>query len=363
MADAHYVATKILNFGFRNHWAVCEHPVLGKKNIEVFHWFFGPQPKEELQNVTSQHQFLSLGNEIPGYKKFKRLGSVVGDCPCAGYEDFLQHSAKFHASIRQRFRYQEEIEKFQRLHKFEHHTVIGLHIRAGNGEIGDFSRKNRGVEDWSTWITSLARLLMTMIHDDWKSQLLKPPILFLATDTGWIVPELKDRLSSRNNNTTMLKVVTLDQEREHNGTGVTFGNTILTSGDCLEKWKYSILDMMILSDAHVVIAGRPSSYTQSLPMSMSLSRTPSKRVLALPYCEINRNATLYQCYRDFEDWCCNGKTAFHLEGIATQYEYRRLPRTLEQENFTKRIRTRPSRTRPPNPKTTRNNALPYEWPI
>eukprot|EP00980_Cylindrotheca_fusiformis_P013735 scaffold3532_cov78-Cylindrotheca_fusiformis.AAC.2 len=66
-------------------------------------------------------------------------------------------------------------------------------------------------------------------------------------------------------------------------------------GDCLEKGKYSILDMMIHRDADVVIAGRPSSYTQSLSMSLTLSRNSSERVLALPYCEINRNATLYQC--------------------------------------------------------------------
>ena len=36
---------------------------------------------------------------------------------------------------------------FIKEHKFDQHFVMGLHVRAGNGEVGDFTRKGRELDD------------------------------------------------------------------------------------------------------------------------------------------------------------------------------------------------------------------------
>ncbi|CAJ1959201.1 unnamed protein product [Cylindrotheca closterium] len=436
MSDAHYVAKKRLNFQLRVFWATCalspEHDDDGKEitgssaivqqnqtnNVEVFHFFFGPQPFSELQELQRQQAFaeaygnythsnLRLNNEIPGFKKFKRQSeefyyvppipvqqrSSTNDlvntasmpppnrttsqelCPYHhGLEDFFQETADFHQSLKDRFvsRHQTLIDYWRDTFQFANHTVFGLHVRAGNGEKGDFLRKNRGLEDWDTWAFSVSELIAQMIRQEEWTKTSRPPLLFLAIDTDSILHKLQEHLQG------ILPLVSLPQEREADGLGVAFGNTIRVHKEkCLEKWRSSILDMMLLSDADVIVAGRPSSFTQSLPMSIALSRNHTNNddsnIKSHPYCEVNRNATLYNCYSDFEDWCCNGKSSFHMEGIHPGYEYRRLPLALDQEDFSTKIQ--PRTTSGINALTTavdpllvrqrsplgRRTPLPYDW--
>jgi hypothetical protein len=424
MSDAHYVAKKRLNFQLRVFWATCQVASSSvnhnnQTNVEVFHYFFGAQPLEEIQELLQQqqqarksnytistttatrhHHNLRLHNEIPGFKKFKRQSDEYyyvpihhlednsdaslppsppniritsqEECPYQKgeiMEDFFQETANFHSSLKQRFvsRHQTLFDYWRGRFQFSNHTVLGLHVRAGNGEKGDFLRKNRGVEDWEAWTVSMAELIAQMIRqEEWTITTTKPPLLFLATDTDSILHKLQEHLQG------ILPVVSLPQERQVDGSGVAFGNKVqVDEGECLEKWQNLILDMMLLSDVDIIIAGRPSSFTQSLPMSIALSSSRNHHhqsnddhnttTIKAPYCEVNRNATLYQCYSDFEDWCCNGKSSFHMEGIHPGYEYRRLPLALHQEDFSQKIQPRPSDV-PLDPKLVRQHTpLPYDW--
>jgi hypothetical protein len=228
----------------------------------------------------------------------------------------LEESGIFFSRLMQRFRSRQEVQEFGERRNFANHTVIGLHVRAGNGEQGDFVRKKRQIANSSVGVQSLSSIILNIS----KGWIEKPPLLFIATDTASVVSDFRKALSSK------MRVIDYEQRRPTNGTGVAFGQTglskTLEGPECLLQWKNSIMDMMLLATTDVVIAGRPSSFTQSLPMSVVLSRHPRKTPKA--YCEISIDANQYQCFETMYEWCCRGTTKFHLEGIRG-YEYSRMP--------------------------------------
>jgi hypothetical protein len=119
--------------------------------------------------------------------------------------------------------------------------------------------------------------------------------------------------------------------------------------------------MMILSYADVVIAGRPSSFTQSLPMTMALATPKPKRKVLQSFCEVNPAATEVMCFEDLKDWCCRGVTSFSLQGIQ-RYDYRRMPRVdgLDSQEYSHLIKER-MKSCIPKP-THRRDCLPYSMP-
>ena len=131
---------------------------------------------------------------------------------------------------------------------------------------------------------------------------------------------------------------------------------------CLPGWKNSLMDMMLLSYADVIVSGRPSSFTQSLPMTMALDRPFTTREVAYTYCEMNPKGTEYRCYRNFEEWCCSGLTSFHLGGIQA-YEYLRKLGRKSDGSLSRRERIRPNSREITLPTRTRTKDafLPYDW--
>ena len=112
--------------------------------------------------------------------------------------------------------------------------------------------------------------------------------------------------------------------------------------ECLNGWIDSFTDMILLSHADIVVAGRPSSFTQSLPMTLALSKNKSERKVRKSFCEVNPAATSTMCFEDLKDWCCNGDTSFSLHSIQ-KFEYRRMPIVpeLNLKEYTKRLKMRP----------------------
>ena len=120
------------------------------------------------------------------------------------------------------------------------------------------------------------------------------------------------------------------------------------------------MDMTLLSHADVVISARPSSFTQSMPMSLVLATPKESRKVAKPFCEINLAATDMRCFEDFRDWCCAGSTKFSLSGIHQRYEYMRMP-TKDLDLSKYKTQPRPPTGCIPRPEGWKQPCLPYEF--
>jgi hypothetical protein len=351
LSDAYYLAKKI-GFGLRIFFGFCN-------NQEVFSYFFGPPlPPEVVLEMTraakgtTDNLHMKVNNECPGFSRITREGPNA-TCKCRA--DRFDSDIELYAGIRERFRHKDRVERFRSEH-FEGRTVIGLHLRAGNGETGDFVLKNRTIHNEDEWSRSMSKLLFSLSRN-----FTDPPLLFIATDTPHIVSNFKMIL-----NDTM-PVVELSQDRVGHGEGVMFGarGSVTNSGDkCLDGWSDSLSDMMLLSYTDVVVAGRPSSFTQSVPMTLSLATPKSKRKVRQSFCEVNPEATAVQCYEDLMDWCCNGVTSFSLRSIQ-RYDYRRMPplEGLNLADYQTKIRKRSQTPGDciPTP-MHRRNCLPYKFP-
>ena len=373
IADVYYVA-KQLKFTVRVFFGFCSHQ-------EVFSYFFGLRPLNEVQVLNSINDiaanavtgpspvnmphdidmYIKVSNEAPGFKKITRHGSSSNStmtCPCRDGDRRFDSDIELFTDLRDnRFRSRDKVDSFRKKF-FVGHTVIGLHIRAGNGEQGDFFRKNRTIQDTDQWCVSMSNLLISMSNDFPEKE---PLLLFIATDTAAIISKLRAMLKDK------MEVVDLKQDRIDRGQGVLFGafGNVHDNGDkCKNGWLDSFADMMILSHADVLVAGRPSSFTQSLPMTLALSTPKSERKVLKSFCEVNPEANAVMCFEDLKDWCCNGNTSFSLHTIQ-KYDYRRMPQLggLDLEEYTKQLKMRPRAVQDCIPKTTGNReCLPYEMP-
>ena len=336
MADAYHTARKN-NFGFRVFWEFCD------DKTESFHYFFGPQPLSELENVQDGREVIKISNEAHCMEKLLRNGNS-SQCKCPA--DFIESSGVFFNSLVERFRFKDEVDVFRRNHRFDDHFVLGMHVRAGNGEKGDFSRKDRAIHNITSWVESMSTILLTISRNATDG---RPPLLFLATDTASMVEIFRQALSG------FMEVVVYEQERPPEGSGVIFGEhgsrkkLNLTTALC-EDWKSALMDMMVLTSSDVVISGRPSSFAQSLPMGVALSRNHSV------YCEVARNG-IYRCYQTLQEWCCLGKSFIPVE-------YRRVPLSdceIPREYIVERPKSESQRL--PTPRDVRHMTtfLPYDW--
>ena len=307
MSDAHFVA-RHLNLALRSFWGYCD-------RIEVFHHLFGQQPSDELEHVTEFNRYLRLNNNVPGFRVLtrrnassSRSNSSSDVCSCS--MEKMHEDVRFYESLRKRFRFESKVRAFRERHFGDvNRTVVGLHIRAGNGETGDFQAKNRVIGDVDQWVLELSQRLLS--KREWTNS-----ILFVATDTPSMIDALRTLLGSH------MTVVSLEQSRLEEGRGVLFGerSQVLDQGGavCLSGWIDSLSDMVLLSHCDAVVAARPSSFTQSMPLSLVLGgeqqrhRPPTSR---REFCELNRDATEMRCYSSLSDWCCSGTTSFSLEGI------------------------------------------------
>jgi len=350
LSDAYYVS-KQLKFSLRVFFGFCN-------NQEVYSYLFGSQPltKEFLAGGTPD-MYIKIVNEVPGFKKIIRQGNTSNStCPCVD-DHRLEADVELFNSIRDRFRDRERIEIYRSNNNFAGHTVIGLHIRAGNGEQGDFIRKNRTIQDITVWCQNMAYLLTDISKD-----FIHPPILFIATDTAHIISRLRGLLKDK------MDVIYLAQDRLDDGQGVLFGGMgdVVGDGDeCMNGWLDSFTDMILLSHADVVVAGRPSSFTQGLPMTLALSKKKSERKVKKSFCEVNIEMTAFMCFEDLKDWCCNGNTSFSLHSIQ-KYDYRRMPEIqgLNLKEYSKKLKMRPRLVKDciPTP-VSQKDCLPYSMPI
>jgi hypothetical protein len=387
MSLAAYVARQ-RNFSLRNFWGWC-----GENNpVEVFSHLFRPYYSKEVANVRSVNQVLPFYNEVPGFRALVRNGPYPdGTCPCVAEK--IDSDLELYQSLRTRFRGSDRVSSFVR-ERFANATVVGIHIRSGNGEVGDFEQKGRDIADAESWVHQVCALLQGLLQ---STHLKKPPVVFVATDTPSMVARFRNEFGSIN-----VSVYDLPQRgRRKEGGGVLFGtsdkvyNTAENktlfddSTSCLQGWSDTITDMLLLSYADIVVASRPSSFVQTLPMSIAFGKPEQDRILKEVFCEIisksQEEVTLgskgwiesdptLQCYESYEDWCCNHSTWINFRHLGpkghvkvTSREFVRFPQMddIETKKEYKGLRNRTKTCQRPRRGRMgggwKDKCLPHSW--
>lgn len=287
LAGAAWVA-KHNNMALRAFWGVCGN------DTEVFQYLFGVQPRDELVNVTSTHQHIQLNNDIPG---FRFLHRNPGECRCSTEQEQVYYD--FYSRLRERFRLRDEVNAFVAKH-FANKFVIGIHIRAGNGETGDFVNKNRGIRNESEW----AKLTSEQIVGIFKIQNTNlRPLLFIATDTPSMIGRFRSELAG------IMPVIDVPQQRPEEGAGVFFGekdpNLRAQMYKCLGGWSSAMLDNALLSHVDLLFAPLHSTFIYSLPMSLVLGKKRHRKA-ERPFCDLpNLGSRTVVCAKDLVEWCCH----------------------------------------------------------
>jgi hypothetical protein len=253
MSNAYHAAQR-LQFALRGTWPSCN-----KRNV-FDHLFVWPNVLEDddeddliRHNYTRSGQVVKLRNEVPGYTTVYRAGapnnrqrrrrqpqpqntettrrhdtssSDASRALCdTCHPDKIASDYEFYSLLLQRFRRQDQVEAFMQQHDFAHHTVIGIHVRAGNGEGGDFESKDRAIENTQTFVQRVSQQVLDLVvhnnnsdkKDNEHQHQHLPPLIFLATDTPTMVDLFREALGQK------IPVVVLPQARPSEGQGILFG--------------------------------------------------------------------------------------------------------------------------------------------
>jgi hypothetical protein len=306
MAAAYFVAQQ-LQFSFRAFWGWCG-------QIEAFSYLFRPYHASELGYVTSYHRILPIYTDVkPGFQPLRRGNFTLDPSKCTCRKDEIESDLELYSSLRERFRGASRVDEFVQKH-FRNATVLGIHVRAGNGETGDFLDKHRGIPNPQQWVQQVANQIQHFLS---KTQPKDPPILFIATDTSSMISLFRNELQLHNDlSKWVIPVLDFPQQRLNEGEGVLYGGKPhpeleKEGGVCLRAWMDALTDMFILSHADVVIAGKPSTFIQSVPLSLALAQTHPK--LSQTYCEVqpilDDNTVeidqTFDCFSNYIEWCCN----------------------------------------------------------
>ena len=270
MAAASHVAQQLEAdlYGF---WKCCD-------AVDVFEYLFGTEPLFQGSPNKTVYD-LQFRNEVPGFRK--------ASCPCVPSR--VESQYYFYERLMERYRRKDRVDAFVQEH-FVGRLSLGIHIRAGNGETGDFAKKKRGIQNATAFVSVLSQHVRQLTANS-------TAVIFVATDTPSYLEALRKEMPD-------IPVVDLPQERPESGTGVLFGSSSTASGDtCLNGWDAALQDMMLLSSCDMVLATTVSSFSHTMPMAMALGR-PNRKAEA-KYCEMRGEAM--NCFSDVNQWCCKGK--------------------------------------------------------
>jgi hypothetical protein len=268
----------------------------------------------------------------------------------------VESDYELYRQLLERFQFRNDVHDIMDGYNSSAYTVVGLHIRAGNGEQGDFEKYRllgrRGREgggrngndnggDLDGWIANVTKLLYNYVTSDTK-RLVKPPLIFLATDTPEVIDKVQEAFASFRNTTassttshTAIPIVVIPQHHPAPGEGVSYeGHGHADVSSCLDSWKSQFMDMMVLSEySNIVVAGQYSSFTQTIPLSMIFhhkdhkkyeaghpraQRSPTSSTSSLPrmFCEVGVDGNAMQCFDTFVSWITQKSTLPLISGNA-----------------------------------------------
>jgi len=237
-------------------------------------------------------------------------------------DKLMNSDVDFYHRLVNNYRFRSELRDFQFRHKWkERPLVVGLHLRAGNGESSHFVESGRAADDESVLIYRLVQLINLIViretnrlqehnlirrnleqHQQEQQDKNKqydniPPLLFIATDTAHLLPLIekatvvaeaenedygrisanamyfRPNITTKHQETSLRpEIITWPQHRLPRNAGVGF-DALKGKGDsCLNGWKAAISDALLLSEVDVLIAAKRSTFTQSLPMTLGFDR-------------------------------------------------------------------------------------------
>lgn len=264
-------------------------------NTDIFEYLFGNNiiaiqgsqttQKQEQQGSETFLQYregksLVIRNDVVGYY----AGQVYKNAqiplrkylPLLGmWEEKLDFDAELFKNLLASFERKHganTVEKFQRQYKWDEHYVIGLHVRAGNGEQAHFTQSERGITQMNFYdnlVDTIQNFVMnTNVSIPVARPRKRPILIFLATDTQQVLQILQSRFAKID-----LRVVSLPQPRVADQQGVSYATWTQGSEHCWNGWLYSMSDMALLSKSNVIIAARRSTFTQILPRSILMDQT------------------------------------------------------------------------------------------
>lgn len=262
---------------------------------DLFGTLFGRSdvPIQPFSKMPKRGKKILVRNDVNGYyagQAYKNFRIPIDESIRRKWEDKLESDQKFFGYLRDHFSYMKNVLDFQKQHGWDTHHVVGVHIRAGNGESGHFAEAQRNtITDRSV----ISQALQTFVQDYIGE---KPLLVFVATDTIEWVDILHEAL-------TNTPVVSLPQVRVEQGNGVSFSSWKNDTERCLAGWVASASDMFLLAASNTLIATTRSTFTQILPLPLVLSSNGK-------FCELRADGRI-ACFRKLQEWLFNETTATH----------------------------------------------------
>eukprot|EP00980_Cylindrotheca_fusiformis_P009328 scaffold2047_cov129-Cylindrotheca_fusiformis.AAC.7 len=331
-AAAVYVGRRI-GFAVRAYWSAT---VYGNGTKDLFSEMFEPYTREEFDYVNSTNKIVTFTNEVLFMKQMAQTRDTRGlespKCDCTNDEAQVHYD--FYMSLRNKYKRRQRLMDFMEQNDYANHTVFGMHIRAGNNEKGDFTRKRRGIHtDPKKFVAGLVRTLRDQFPIE---SLPRPPMIFLATDDPNYRTLVMDEIKKQG---LSWPVVVLEQAFASSGVVL----RARKEGD-LDMWHSMFQDMLLLSYSDVVIAAAYSSFPQSLPLSLVLGRPDEERAVKDTYCEVVTNwgdnetepELEMDCYDYLMKWCCGTSKRQHKKTMKfVNQQLRNAPLPVEIRPFRK----------------------------
>ena len=283
-------------------------------------------PREAQNGIKS----LSFNNDVAGYQHTFHVdyAKYLVENEYWGKD---QSDYQMYSQLMDLFRQQhsDRIQKVMEHTKFEQHTVLGLHVRAGNGETGDFVTKKRGIRDLDAWLNNVIYTLCDYRLRHSSRFRRYPMMIFVATDTESVI----HKLQTASNLTCEVPVVSADQAYPDDGKGVTYSAYTSSKKDqetCLNGWRDMVLDMYMISQCNTVIAGSYSSFTQAAPLSIVMHKAKmynqeiasTSAIHPHYFCELGLSGERMTCYGSLNSWFV-GEPTFEWGNLTASKHRRR----------------------------------------
>jgi hypothetical protein len=295
-------------------WNKCEdkEQATNKNGTKIFQYLFG---KDEwwLPNFTSTQQYgksIVVPNDVLGYLPTQTfldhqipLQASVYRSHTGPFLSKIASDTAFYQQLADRFLFKDTVNEFMDLHKFREHQVIGIHLRAGNGEKNHFLKAGRGIANETSFVRNLVDLIATHLVGPSSSSSLftraasrkRPPLFFVATDTSYLLPIISNLTHAMGITTVVFPQIRLAANQ-----GVTFAALVGAGEKCLRGWQAMFIDMMLLSQSDILVAARHSSFTQSMPLPLVMERKQYEK--GPHFCEVSVDAAAMSCFQDLPAW-------------------------------------------------------------
>ena len=304
-------------------WGKCENGT--RSDLDIFSYLFGnnqiylgvsnggqkqtPHQTRECTTRTTdcyyQGKSLVIRNDVVGYyagQSYKNAQIRVRQRHIQSWDTKFTSDFHLFRNLMMSFEHEhgDNLKSFQEGSKWHDHFVVGIHIRAGNGEQDHFEQSQRQIERNGDFFRNLVGTIRELLNDKVTNKAGKRPLVFLATDTATLVDELRQIFSEYH-----IPMVTLDQPRVEPNKGVSYSAWTSDSTNCLNGWLYSMMDMSLLAKANILIAARRSTFTQILPRALLLDGHDKhlfKHDSLFRFCEVGDTGENMDCFGDTKSW-------------------------------------------------------------